>query len=935
MRHRVASVLLALLLALMTTAPAVAVGALDQEVLPSGGGATALRLDPMWQTFTAGRTGTLDTVALYGYYDELWSSTWTVSIQAVDGSGAPTGAALGSGTAAAPTGASYAWATVPISPAVPVSQGTMYAIVVSPPTPYWSFGAAYAGGSASGNALTGDLAFRTYVSQTLYVGPGGGSAPGCSAPAYSTIQTAVDAAASADTVHICAGTYTLTAPVSVSQAQLSFVGDGAGQTIVDGSHASQLFAFTGATDASFSAMTLRYGATSGSGGAVADPSGSVSTSGVDFTGNAAAQRGGAVNAATVTVSGGTFLDNVAGTDTATNGNGGAIAAAGPVILTGATFSANRATGTWRYGSGGAVYSSSGLVTVIDSTFTGNTATWGGGAVFTDATSSPALTIENSRFAANTSTNGGGAAAAWGAVTVATSEFTDNVAAHDGVTGNWGGALYSDTTATIDRSTFSGNAAYGGGAVDAGVSVTATNSTFAANASWSTGGTGGGALWSPVIAVTNSTFLDNTAPNGTGGAFQVYPGTAPAVVANTVFGSASDSCAASAVTDNGGNLGVSGACLGSSGVTSAALALGTLADNGGPTSTIALGTGSVAASAGLVATCVAAPVSGIDQRGETRHSSDASPYCSSGAYEANASASLTVTTTSLASDHPGGVPAGQPVQFTATVANVGSGTTPAGTVSVSDGTVALGSCTLSSGSCSVTTSSLAVGSHSITAAYAGDSTHGGSVADPLTQLVTAPPVVVGPIAQTIAFTLPPTGAVGATVTLAGSASSGLPVSYTSSTPAVCAVSGTALLLLAPGTCTVTATQPGAAGFAAAPPVSASVTVSAPPPAVRPFAATKLGSGTGGTFTIATKIARVGGTVTWRFSFGAAHGGQTVVVWYQAKRSNGLWAFRTRLTTRVANANGDAFVTMRSTTARWVSLAGSVDSVYTRTAQARWR
>jgi len=55
------------------------------------------------------------------------------------------------------------------------------------------------------------------------------------------------------------------------------------------------------------------------------------------------------------------------------------------------------------------------------------------------------------------------------------------------------------------------------------------------------------------------------------------------------------------------------------------------------------------------------------------------------------------------------------------------------------------------------------------------------------------------------------------------SSGLPVSFTSSTPTVCIIDANALKLLNAGTCTVTAAQAGNSVYAPASPVSRSFTV----------------------------------------------------------------------------------------------------------------
>ena len=73
---------------------------------------------------------------------------------------------------------------------------------------------------------------------------------------------------------------------------------------------------------------------------------------------------------------------------------------------------------------------------------------------------------------------------------------------------------------------------------------------------------------------------------------------------------------------------------------------------------------------------------------------------------------------------------------------------------------------------------------------------------------------GKKSQTIAFAQPSPAAVGAPVTLSASASSGLAVSFISSTTAVCTVSGSTVTTVAPGTCMITASQGGNADYAPA-------------------------------------------------------------------------------------------------------------------------
>jgi hypothetical protein len=70
-------------------------------------------------------------------------------------------------------------------------------------------------------------------------------------------------------------------------------------------------------------------------------------------------------------------------------------------------------------------------------------------------------------------------------------------------------------------------------------------------------------------------------------------------------------------------------------------------------------------------------------------------------------------------------------------------------------------------------------------------------------------------QTITFPAIGTQVVGANVTLTATASSGLAVSYVSTTPLVCTVSGSNASMVAVGSCGIVATQVGNGYFLAAP------------------------------------------------------------------------------------------------------------------------
>ena len=82
-------------------------------------------------------------------------------------------------------------------------------------------------------------------------------------------------------------------------------------------------------------------------------------------------------------------------------------------------------------------------------------------------------------------------------------------------------------------------------------------------------------------------------------------------------------------------------------------------------------------------------------------------------------------------------------------------------------------------------------------------------------------------QTITFpTLSDITLGGTAPTLAATASSGLTVSYASSTTGVCTVSGSTITIVSTGSCSITASQSGGSGYAAAANVSKSFTITAP-------------------------------------------------------------------------------------------------------------
>lgn len=130
-------------------------------------------------------------------------------------------------------------------------------------------------------------------------------------------------------------------------------------------------------------------------------------------------------------------------------------------------------------------------------------------------------------------------------------------------------------------------------------------------------------------------------------------------------------------------------------------------------------------------------------------------------------------------------------------------------------------------------------------------------------VSAPSTSVVPKGvQTISFPNPGNRDFGTGVTLSATVTSGLGIAFASSTPSVCTVGGNVLSAVAPGTCTITASQAGDNAWLAATPVVQSLTVIVPggPVAV---ASTTLANGLAGRHYAAT-LSATGGALPYVWS-----------------------------------------------------------------------
>ena len=118
--------------------------------------------------------------------------------------------------------------------------------------------------------------------------------------------------------------------------------------------------------------------------------------------------------------------------------------------------------------------------------------------------------------------------------------------------------------------------------------------------------------------------------------------------------------------------------------------------------------------------------------------------------------------------------------------------------------------------------LAPGNCSLTATQGGNAAYNAAVAvvNSFTVASASGAVLTS---QSITFASPGTQTLGIPATLTASANSGLPVTFTSSTPAVCSVGGNTLTLIAAGNCTINANQAGNASTAAAATLTRTFTV----------------------------------------------------------------------------------------------------------------
>jgi CSLREA domain-containing protein len=401
-------------------------------------------------------------------------------------------------------------------------------------------------------------------------------------------------------------------------------------------------------------------------------------------GTDAAAQGGAVynhNGSTVTAQNSDFLRNSAtGIGNIVGDGGGIFNQGGTVILTdGSIVGGNSADFK-----GGGIYNEDGTLTFEDGYLgcLANTAYLGGG-LFNDGgtVELTRITLCDGRAEPATGSGMGGGIYNMGdgAVTITQSRLQNNVAI--GSIGYGGGIFNTGTSSqihlidsSISASRATGSSGYGGAILNtSGGSVQIEGSLISYNWVEETGGSaiaGGICNIGSTMSITNSTISGNTAQDSGGGVYNssatltmqyvtlshntadsdadgggegggIYNTGGTVNLQNTIIAANSDASPGTQYADCAGGLNsqdynliedTTGCTIGGTtahNITGQSPNLGAVSDNGGPTPTRALLTGSPAIDAGL---CVASI--SVDQRGRFRPGIGDS-HCDMGAYEANA------------------------------------------------------------------------------------------------------------------------------------------------------------------------------------------------------------------------------------------------------------------------------------------------------------
>ena len=380
--------------------------------------------------------------------------------------------------------------------------------------------------------------------------------------AYSSIQSAINAASTGDKIKIAPGSYEehLKIPGAGTATSLILSGAGAAQTTISGSHSGTVVTIAGGESVAIAGITITAGSeplancAGIAGGILNDGTLKLNNSAVSE--NKASGKGGGIynnSGSALTVDNSVIFDNEADQHGGGGGGGGCVGAGGGIYNNSGTVRLMNSTvsESTTAGKGSGIFNGSGgTLTMRNATILDNEAHQLGGGIFNQGN----VTANNGTFTGNIGKEGGGGIfSTGGTVTLTNISFSANTGGgvynqgtlrlrHSTISGNGGGqGIVNSGSTTLNKTTVSGNTE--GGIYNGGGTLSLRHSAVNENTSFSGAGAGI-ANWSGMLTLTGSTVSGNTGHFIGGGIFNK----ANTMISNSTI---SDNVAVCSYCDGGG------------------------------------------------------------------------------------------------------------------------------------------------------------------------------------------------------------------------------------------------------------------------------------------------------------------------------------------------------------------------------------------------